>query len=166
MADNKSDEKRKYQRFSDTTLLYNPIEIAASPPFLDKPIQGNLLNLSSGGLAILISKEFPKRKGFHIKLVFPDRTILECDAQVSRVIPKHPRFEVGLKFKNLPQYMEKKISNMAKDYNACEDRIFKKDPIVCHLDCSFYVICQKPQKSQSEDELGQDLLLHVDAIED
>ena len=148
-------ERRKDRRFSDIRLLYLPLRLTPLPPFHGTPLQGNLINLSSGGMAFQAGEMMRLATRFTLQLSFPDRSVLEADVEIKRIVPKGKYFWVGLQFLNLPEYMERKVKQMSWDYLGCERRIQEDMDEVCRINCAFYAMCNKKQKWDFERHLSE-----------
>src|SRR4051812_43514428 len=94
-------ERRKYTRFSATAFLNRPISLSPMPPFIGKSIRGKLIDLSAGGLALLIPQIIPLGTKVNMKLTFPDQTLLECKAEIRHMLPRERNYLHGLQFEAL-----------------------------------------------------------------
>ncbi|MCL2390637.1 MAG: PilZ domain-containing protein, partial [Endomicrobia bacterium] len=59
---------------------------------------------------------------------------------------KGDMYNIGIRIINMDSIDAKHINRMAIDYNDCENKIILGVPDVCSLKCSYYYICEKPQK--------------------
>lgn len=139
-------EKRKHQRFSATAFLNMPIELNALPPFFSHSVKGKLIDLSAGGMAILINEVIPMGTKLDLKVRFPDHSYLESIILVKRVVPRSRKFLIGIEFLTVPGFMEKKIEKMSADYIDCESRINEGSTEICRVDCAFFTMCKKKER--------------------
>lgn len=138
--------RRKYTRFSATAFLNRPVLLSPLPPFFGHRVKGKLIDLSAGGMAILIDEIIPQGSKLNLLGTFPDRFKIECIVDVKHVIPRNSKFVHGIEFLNLPALTVEKIEKMSADYIDCENRIAAKISDVCKTDCAFFTLCIKTQK--------------------
>lgn len=152
MADSKGtlmNNRRRYKRFSATAFLNVPVDITPFPPFFGSSIKGKVIDLSAGGMAILIKEAIPMDRKLFLTLRFPDDTRLSCAVQVRYVMPREKRYLHGIEFLDLAPDMMQKIDRMSNNYIDCEYRIQAKAVKICTATCSFYSMCTKPQKKET-----------------
>jgi PilZ domain len=140
--------KRKYKRFSATAFLNKPVNLQPLPPFFGDPIKGHMIDLSAGGMAILMNEIIPQKTKLSIGITFPNQTPLQCKAEVKRVVPRGKKYLIGFEFLNLPTEWVDKIERMSTDYIDCESRIQKGETEVCETNCSFFSMCNKVQRRE------------------
>ena len=140
--------KRKHKRFRATAFLNMPVVLKPLPPFFGRTIHGRLIDLSAGGMALLIEELIPQKTKLSLTIGFPDRTELKTFVVVRHATLRGRAYIHGFEFINLPSYLENKIDNMSNDYIDCETRIQNKEKEVCRSDCAFYNLCAKPQKKE------------------
>lgn len=146
-------ERRKHQRFSATAFLNRQVIVTPIPPYIGTPIKGKLIDLSAGGMAVLIGQIIPQGTRLQLKLTFPDHTILKSDTQVKHTIPRARSYLHGLEFLTLDALTAERINRMSNDYIDCESRIHAAAPEICKgTDCAFFSMCTKPER--------QDLILN------
>ncbi len=139
-------ERRKYQRFSSTAFLGTPLHLTPVPPFFGSPIDGQVIDLSGGGMAVLIREAIPSKTKLFMELKFPSGAVLACHVAICRTAKSAGGFLTGIQFLDMPDAMAGQIDRMAQDYNDCDGRIAANAPEICRADCSFLSICEKPQK--------------------
>ncbi len=139
-------ERRKHKRFSATAFLKMPVRLTPLAPYFGREVKGELIDLSAGGMALLISDIIPQGTALKITLLFPDHSKIDSIVDVRRVVPHGKKFLIGIEFLDLPGAMEQKIEKMSSDYIDCEGRIQKAEKDVCHTDCAFFSMCTKKQK--------------------
>jgi c-di-GMP-binding flagellar brake protein YcgR len=139
-------ERRRYKRFTATAFLRMPVRLAPVPPFFGRPVKGRLIDLSAGGMALLIDEVIPLNTRLKTVIVFPDQTQLNATALVRRLLPKEKKYMIGLEFQFIDSEMQAKIDRMSTDYIDCEARIREKKQEVCRTNCAFYSLCNKKEK--------------------
>lgn len=141
-------ERRKHPRFAATAFLNRQVTVTPIQPFIGRPIKGKLIDLAAGGLSILISHIIPQDTVLHLKLTFPDHSILETDTQVKHMVPRGRGYLHGIEFLNLDALVVERIKRMSNDYIDCESRIQAKALEVCKgAECAFFTMCTKPERS-------------------
>ena len=109
--------------------------------------QGLIINLSSGGLLVLMYEDLPV--GTQVCLVF-DYPPLETDTIFGEVVrstkTKALVREIAIKFTNISTIDAKKINRVAIDYTDCENKITLGALDVCRKECSYYNFCEKKLK--------------------
>ena len=147
------ENRRKYGRFRSTAFNGLTIQLTPLPPYFGEHAEGQLIDLSAGGLAMLIKDRIPAKSKFHLEMTFPDHTHIVSDIKVCHAIRRKNGFFTGIEFINIPPYMIKKIEKMAEDFNNCEGRIVAQKKDVCDLKCAFFTLCDKPEKKGEVDKL-------------
>lgn len=141
-----SEERRRYKRFTATAFLRMPVHLGPVPPFFGSPVKGRLIDLSAGGMALLIDEVIPLNTKLKIVIGFPNQWKIEGTAQVRRLVPMKNKYMIGLEFHVLPEGVQERINKMSTDYIDCEARIQEKKKDVCKIDCAFFSMCTKKQK--------------------
>jgi len=143
-----NENKRKFTRFSATAFLNMPIVLDPLPPFFGDKVKGRLIDMSAGGMSLIISELIPLKSKLHLVMRFPDKTTMKCNIEVRHAQPRDRDFLHGFKFLNLPYYIGNKIDTMSNDYIDCETRIQKKESEICISKCTFYNMCTKSQRKE------------------
>lgn len=109
--------------------------------------QGLIINLSSGGLLLLMYANLPV--GTKVCFLF-DYPPLETEPIFGEVVrstqTKAMVREVAIKFTNISTLDTKKINRLAIDYIDCENKIILGALDVCRKECSYYNLCEKKLK--------------------
>ena len=126
------------------SLHKTPVFLSFLPPFFGHLPKGDLSDISAGGMAAFLESLIPVGTHLSLRLELPDRSILNTQIEIKHSHELQGRHLHGMAFKNLPDYMKKKIERMGEDYWACEDRMRRIEPEICKLSCSFYNFCTKP----------------------
>jgi len=140
------DERREHARFQSNAFLGVPLFLTPLPPFFGSPIDGQVIDLSGGGMAVLIKEMLPIQTRMSMELKFPSGMILSCLVIARRTSACTGGFLTGLQFLDLPTDLVSKIDQMAQDYNECDKRIEINETPICINECAFFSICDKPQK--------------------
>lgn len=141
-----SKERRKHQRFSATAFLNRPVSLTPLLPFFGSPLEGKLIDMSAGGLAVAIRQVIPEKTELALTIQFPDGTTLESIVEVVHAIPRGHYYLHGFKFLTLAQEKAEWIDKMSTDYLSCEARIQSKAKDVCQRECAFFKMCTKREK--------------------
>jgi len=96
----------------------------------------------------VIDEIIPQKSKLDLELKFPDGSIIHCIIEVKHVLPREKKFLHGIEFLTLPSYLAQKIDKLSNDYIDCETRIQEKAAEICRSDCSFFNLCQKPQRRE------------------
>ena len=135
--------RRKYSRLPVIKNVAKDIFISTDKGFF----HGLIINLSSGGLLLLVYADLPV--GTHVCVVF-DYPPLETDSIFGEVVrftqTKALVREVAIKFTSISTIDSKKINRLAIDYNDCENKIMLGALDVCRKECSYYNFCEKKLK--------------------
>lgn len=124
-----------------------PVHLMPLLPFFGRAVNGKLIDLSAGGMAIVIRDIIPQGTKLDMTVTFPDKTSLNCTVEVKRVVPKAKSYLHGIEFLNLQPEMVARIEKMSSDYIDCEARI-QSTPTgeICKTSCAFFNMCTKPQR--------------------
>lgn len=153
-------ERRKHKRFPATAFLNRPVTVTPLPPFIGKPAKGKLIDLSAGGLAMLINQIIPQNTRLTLTLTFPDQMAMQTETEVKHVIPRDKLFLHGLEFLALDPTWADRIARMSADYVDCEQRISSNSLTPCTgSECSLFNMCSKPERTNLIVNLDEDLLL-------
>jgi len=152
--------RRKHPRFSATAFLDMPVILSPLPPFFGSVIKGTLIDLSAGGMALLMKEVIPAGTNLFLTVRFPDLTVMGCSIQVKRMMPRDNAYLHGIEFIDSSPEMQDRIEQMSRDYVDCESRIQMKKIDVCTQYCSFYAMCSKSHKK----EQSLDPIVHLEMI--
>jgi len=159
-------ERRKHHRFSATAFLNRPVTLTPIPPFIGKPVKGRLIDLSAGGLALLIGQIIPQETKLKLTLTFPDHSRLEAVTEVKHMVPRERHYLIGLEFLTIDPAWVARIDKMSADYIDCEQRINGNSMSPCiGADCAFFTMCSKPERTNLLVNLDEGLLLDFELLE-
>jgi len=149
-------ERRKHPRFPVVEGLVEPITVnfdeEKPAPGEHRPAAGPknqpalLVNLSAGGMSLILFMEPPRSKKFEMLLNLPGLERVPIEGRVVRVLEKGATFNVGIAFTKISRKHEDQINGMAQDHLDCETRIGLNLPEACVPNCRFRALCAKPQK--------------------
>ncbi|MCR4663455.1 MAG: PilZ domain-containing protein [Endomicrobiaceae bacterium] len=135
--------RRKYSRLPVIKNVAKELFVSTDKGFF----QGLIINLSAGGLLLLMYSDLPV--GSPVCLLF-DYPPLETEPIFGEVIrstkTKALIREVAIKFTEISTIDSKKINRLAIDYTDCENKITLGALDVCRKECSYYNFCEKKLK--------------------
>jgi hypothetical protein len=142
------DERRKYPRFSDRILAGAAVQLKPVAPFYGEPASGYLIDLSGGGMALVLSDLIPKNVFLQMTMTLPDGFVISSVITVRRIVRQgnHNDFVHGIEFLNPAPEMVEHIESMAKDVLACNGRTKAGEKEICVTSCSLAGICKRPQR--------------------
>jgi hypothetical protein len=129
-------------------------------------VKGKLIDLSSGGISILIKELIPQGTYLNMKMTFPDHTVMESIVNAKYVFPRDKQFLLGFEFLTLAPQMAERISQMSSDYIDCEARIKSQVKDVCQTNCAFFTMCNKEEKLNMVTQIETALDLAFQEIKD
>jgi len=153
-----SQERRDHVRLPIINNVGEPIELDVLSNGKKTVILGYLINLSAGGMNILTlgkeSSSLTEGTVFNLDLNLPNIESHNVEGKITR-IEKSARAKVhhsddewllSLKFTKIKPSFVHHINVMAEDWNICETKIQMHLPDVCFRKCSYWNLCEKPQK--------------------
>ena len=146
MAEETKEDLRKYMRFSASTFINAEVCLVPIRPLLGDPASGVLVDLSAGGMGVLLHELIPRNIFLKLMLTFSDHSKIESIVKVRYVKWKSPWYFHGFEFLNPAPEVIERIDSMAKDYLACEDRIEKHFDQICMQGCAFAQLCTKKER--------------------
>lgn len=148
MTTTTQEEKRKHPRFSDRILAGATVNLAPVAPFYGEVASGYLVDLSAGGMGLVLSDLIPKNVFLQMTMTLPDGFKINSVVTVRRIVKQggHSDFLHGIEFLNPAPEMVARIELMAKDILACNERTQKKENEICASGCQLMSICKRPQR--------------------
>jgi len=118
------------------------------PPLYGDKASGYLVDLSAGGMALVISDLIPKNVFLRMRMSLPDGFIVESVVKVRRIVKQGPLHDYlhGIEFMNPSPEMIERIELMAKDVLACNERTQQLSKEICVSGCSLGHLCKRPQR--------------------
>lgn len=150
--------RRKSKRIRIPQNTRVPVHIFPVLPFLGMSIDTTLLNISAGGMALVVETtrlkgQIPKGKNLRIHFRLPGHPIWECSAKIAHNIRLNEEESyLGIRFSKMPLRLEKTINAMASANDRCDRRIEELSKPWCEPSCAFFGLCQKPLKINEEPE--------------
>lgn len=153
-----SRERRKHKRFSATAFLNRPVHLRPLPPLFSEDLKGRLIDLSAGGMAIVINQSLPVDSMLDLNLRFPDGSELNALVQVRHVMVRDPKHILhGIEFVAVDPDMATRIDRMSGDYINCESRIIAGTNPICRAECAFFTMCTKKEKLEPVPEVEKSI---------
>jgi hypothetical protein len=151
-ANRRGDRRLKLDR-----LVRVPVQIFPVLPFLGAAVDGAILNLSAGGMALMVdvpSGETKLSTGRSLRIHFrlPGMPLTECRAIITHADKENGNgwLRLGIRFEKAAAALARRIQVMAKDDEACDTRITQTARPRCELSCSFHSLCGKPIRQADE----------------
>ncbi len=139
-------EKRKNRRMPIIKQFGEPVMLQ----FNEKSVPGVILDLSAEGVSMMTYANIPVGTEICISIDIPSLKTGPINGKVVWTVPKGDMWRMGIHISTINSLDSKQINRMAIDFNDCENKILLGVPDVCFLKCSYYKICNKPQKIKSE----------------
>lgn len=139
-------EKRKNRRMPIIKQFGEPVMLQIG----EKAIPGIILDLSAEGVSIMAYTNMPVGTEICLSIDIPSLKTSPMNGKVVWSIPKGDMHRMGIHIYNINSLDAKQINRMALDFTDCENKILLGVPDVCHLKCSYYKICNKPQRIESK----------------
>lgn len=139
-------EKRKNLRFNDSFFMNVDLVLQPVAPLFGASATGRLVDLSAGGMALLLNEVLPKKVFLKMSMKLPDGTKIESVVTVCHIAPQKPHgFLHGIQFLNIDPETAARIDLLAQDSISCGTRIANNSPEVCVADCSLHGLCKKKE---------------------
>jgi hypothetical protein len=142
-------DRRQLKRLRVDRALRVKVQLFPVMPFIGESIEAGLINLSEGGLGLVIlssERHAQIKKGEKYKIHFrlPGQPMRECAGTVQRLSQLNDaRHFVGIKFSKIPQNLKKLFALMVEENDQCDYRIRESRPF-CDPACSYRSLCRKP----------------------
>ena len=148
MSENCTENRRKYARFSDRSLAGTAVRLTPLPPLFGENASGCLIDLSAGGMGIIIPDLIPKNVFLRMSMTLPDGFILESAVKVRRIVKQGEGHDYlhGVEFLSPSPEMIERIELMARDVLACNDRTKQQMKEICVASCALGQMCKRPQR--------------------
>ncbi len=147
-----SKERRQYKRLPMTLSIAKPMEIEMSTDQYERDIPGILVNLSAGGMALIVFHKLPleSRVNFDLNFMGIKRSIS------GTIVRKESKFKdtymVGVKFDKTSKKLGELVEKMAEDHDICDVRYLIMQDKACFPGCSFRPLCGKRIKKDFSDK--------------
>jgi hypothetical protein len=140
-------EMRRHRRVQSSAFGGITVTLKPAPPFFGDPMDGTMVDLSGGGLAVVVKEAIPVKTKLKLTIKFPFRAPVTCTVSVQRSNRVENGHRLGLQFLDLSGEMADELVRMSSDYDACDERIRSDVKPVCLRTCAFFRYCEKPQKA-------------------
>ena len=138
-------EKRKNRRMPIIKHFGEPVQVALN----GKSVPGIILDLSADGVSIMSYAHITVGTEICLSIDLPTLKTNPMNGKVVWALPKGDMWRMGIYISSINSLDAKQINRMAIDFNDCENRILLGAPDVCFEKCSYYQLCEKPQKLRS-----------------
>ena len=147
----KSSNRRRHRRLRTDRLLRVPVQVFPVLPFVGPSVEGAIINLSTGGMALLLNTEGSRAKltrGARLRVHFrlPGLPLTQCRGVITHAVTDRPSgwLRLGVRFVSTPSALSDRINRMVTDDGACDARMDDSNQARCDLACSFHSLCSKP----------------------
>lgn len=134
--------KRRHHRFPVIKDFGHAVSIGTEK----ETFPGIILNLSAGGMLLLMYSDMPINAEVSLMINIPHMETKQILGKVVRSKLKNSMWEVGIEFLSIDTLDSKKIHRMAIDFNDCETKILLGALDICKKECNYYILCDKKQK--------------------
>ncbi len=147
-----SKDRRKNRRLPLTISVATPMRIEMHSEHYDGQIPGIMVNLSGGGIAMLVFHHLPEesRVEFDLECVGVNEKIW------GKIVREKKKYEdtymVGIKFERKSEKLEEVVEKMAEDHDICEVRYLLDPKNACYPECKFRLLCGKRIKKDFPEE--------------
>jgi hypothetical protein len=135
-------EKRKNRRMPIIKQFGEPVIMQID----GKSVPGVILDLSADGVSMISYAHIPAGTEICMTIDIPTLKTKPMKGKVVWSMPKGDMWRMGIYIDTMDTLDAKHVNRMAIDFNDCENKIALGVPDVCFEKCSYYQICEKPQK--------------------
>lgn len=140
-------ERRKHKRIAVIEGIAEPVEIHFPPPFYQDPIVGQIINISSGGLGLVVVEPLPKFFTFSLYISLRGIEPFEIKGKVIRLENIDGHYIAGISFTEIDEPTVEMLDLISDDYNKCRKKRAEGDKFYCFEECMFGTLCDKKGKS-------------------
>lgn len=137
-------------------LLRVPVQVYPVLPFVGPSVEGALVNLSTGGMALFLNTESSGTRlarGGKLRVHFrlPGIPLSECRGVITHAVTDRASgwLRLGVRFLKTPPALAQRIARMVIDNAACDARMDEQSQPRCDLSCAFHSLCNKPIRDTS-----------------
>lgn len=151
-------KSRQYERYIVPEMVKMAVSLSPLSPAQGETHEGKLLNVSMGGMALLLPKRLPDMTYWALRISIANQSEIETVVQIRHSMPQKDMFVHGIQFVDIPSYLGTQVENFSRDFFSCEDRLkaatkaadaVKAAAEICRLDCGLFTYCTKPQKRKA-----------------
>lgn len=152
--------RRAHRRIRVDRAIRVPVQVFPVLPFVGTPTDAVLVNLSPGGMALLLESDHAAlSRGTRLRVHFrlPGLPLTECQGIVSNLLQGRNStwVRIGVRFLKAPVQLSQRIERMIADDDACDARMFRHAEPRCDTACAFHSLCHKPIRTGSHGPLAQ-----------
>jgi len=143
--------RRQSRRLRTDRLLRVPVQVFPVLPFVGPSVEGAIVNLSTGGMALLLQTEGKKARlarGGRLRVHFrlPGLPLTQCRGIITHAVMDRATgwLRLGVRFLKTPAVLSERINRMVTDDAACDARMDESSQPSCNLACAFHSLCSKP----------------------
>lgn len=132
-------------------VLRVPVQLFPVLPFVGPSVDADLVNLSAGGMALLIDNgpaDTRLARGGRLRVHFrlPGLPLTECRGIITHAAPERSGgwLRLGVRFIKAPLALAERLQRMLIDDEACDARIAESRQPRCDTACAFHSLCSKP----------------------
>ena len=140
-------ERRRFQRLPVMEGAIEPITVAFGEEGAAATQPALLVNLSAGGMSLLLFTEPPRTKRLQMVLNLPGLKHIPIEGRIVRMHEKGRTYNLGIAFTKISKANQRRINLMAQDHMDCRIRIALRLPEVCVPKCRFHSLCDKAHKT-------------------
>ena len=134
--------RRKEERIPFLEKIYHAIEL-----IIDKEeVPGIIVNLSSRGISIITFTKLKINQPINMAFKLKSLLIKSVTGKVIWCKKIGDMWRIGITFTKIDSTNTQTINSMAADFAQCERKIYLKKKNICFSKCSYYRMCNKPQK--------------------
>jgi hypothetical protein len=138
-----SEDRRRHRRIPLTLSIAQPISIEIHSEHHDDAIPGIMVNVSAGGMGMIVFRELPENSKIEFNLKF-----MGLSEQLSGTVVRQEEklgntFLIGIQFAQPVEHLQNIVGHMAEDFDICEIRYLMKGENACYPQCSFRPLCAK-----------------------
>ena len=134
--------RRKEERIPFLEKIYHAIEL-----IIDKEVvPGIIVNLSSRGISIIAFTKLKINQPLYMAFKLKSLLIKSVSGKAIWCKKIGEMWRIGIVFSKIDPANAQAINYMAADFAQCERKIHLKEKNVCFNKCSYYRMCNKPQK--------------------
>jgi c-di-GMP-binding flagellar brake protein YcgR len=145
-------DRRKHKRLPMTLSIAKPMEIEMSTDLYEGDIPGLLVNLSGGGLALIVFHELPLKSRINFDLDFMGIKKTVNGTIVREESKFKDTYMVGVEFDEISDKLGELVEKMAEDHDICDVRFLVMKEKACFPKCSFRPLCGKRIKKDFSDK--------------
>jgi len=141
-----SGDRRTSLRFPVLSDFVKPVELSSESSNTQQALPGIITHVSASGLALFSFTPVQLGTQLFMTLNLPGVDNVKIIGMAVRVEQKGESYLAGIKFIKIPHMAKTQINRIANDFNDCELKLSFGIQDVCTRSCSYFLLCEKPQK--------------------